>query len=83
MRTTITIDDHLHEVVMALARHNRKSFGEMVGILVRRGMVLDSTDFSAEPARSVPEIDADTGFPLIRSERIITEEDVRSLEDEP
>jgi hypothetical protein len=82
VRTTITIDDDLHEVVMALARHNRTSFGGMVGVLVRRGMGMAVAE-DPEGARMPRQVDPDTGFPLVRSDRPITEEDVRALEDEP
>jgi hypothetical protein len=54
----------------------------MVGVLVRRGMGMTVAEGSEE-ARAPRQVDPDTGFPLVRSDRPITEEDVRALEDEP
>ena len=79
MRTTIRIDDDLHEVVQSLARHNRRSLSDTVAVLLRRGLRAES---GVERDTAMGR-DPDTGFPRIRSERPVTIHDVRSLEDEP
>jgi len=48
---------------------------------MRRGMEIEAAKDS-EGAGVSREVDPNTGFPLLRSDRPITEEDVRSLEDE-
>ncbi len=75
------MDEKLHGVVMALARHNRKSFGQMAGVLMWRGLEAEAgTDETR--GKATVSMDPETGFPLLCSEMPITEETVRSLEDE-
>ena len=77
MRTTINIDDKMHLMVRSLAHQNHQSISDTIDVLLRRGLGVQSggTD------RYAPERDPVTGFPLIRSARPITADDVRSLED--
>jgi predicted CopG family antitoxin len=39
MRTTLKIDDDVYEAALALARSERKSLGEIVSRLARRGLM--------------------------------------------
>jgi len=77
MRTTVTIDDDLHAVLLSLAHHNNRSLSQTVAALLRRGL-----QSGTGRGRGL-ETDPETGFPLLRSDRPITADDVRSLEDEP
>ena len=78
MRTTLTIDDELHQMVRSLAHQNQQSMSDTIDVLLRRGL----HDESHGTERQMEHRDPLTGFPLIRSARPITEEDVRSLEDQ-
>ena len=78
MRTTISVDDHLYAVVRSLAQQNHRSIGGTIELLLRRGLQA-GTGNAADVALTT---DPDTGFPLIRSSRPITYEDVQSLEDD-
>ncbi len=75
MRTTVDLPSDVHDRVSALARDRRTSLSAVVAELV--GKALDGGDRS-----SSIELHPETGWPLIRSGRIITTDDVRSLEDE-
>ncbi len=78
MRTTITVDDRVYAVVRSLARQNQRSIGRTIELLLQRGLLAE-TGGEADAELTT---DPDTGFPLIRSERPITDEDIRSLEDD-
>jgi hypothetical protein len=59
---------------MAIARDTHRTLSDTVAMLMRRGL---GEDRPAELTRS-----AATGLPLVRLGRMITTEDVRSLEDD-
>ncbi len=81
MRTTIDLPADLHDAVTSIAAHARKSMNQTVAELIRRGLAHPSL---APQAAENPglRIDPSTGFPVIRSPRPVTAEDVRALEDE-
>lgn len=84
MRTTLDLPEDLHRIATSLARHNKRSLGQIVAELMRRGL-----EAPAIPANRIAEpqafyrIDELTGLPVVRSSRPITDEDVKALEDEP
>ena len=75
MRTTIDLPDDLHRVAMAIARDQRTTLSEAVAMLLRRAIGVAG---DAEVSTS-----GRTGLKVIRLGRPITNEDVRSLDDEP
>jgi hypothetical protein len=77
MRTTVSLDDSLHLMVRSLAHQNRLSMSDTIDLLLRRGLNVESRGTVRQP----DERDPLTGFPLIRSPRPITGDDVRSLDD--
>ena len=78
MRTTINIDAKLHAIVRSIAANNQQSLSDTIEALVKRGLYAET---SAEK-KGIVERDPDTGLPLIRSNRPITSDDIRSLDDE-
>ncbi|WP_280261915.1 antitoxin [Nocardia wallacei] len=74
MRTTIDLPEELHRQAMAIARDTHRTLSETVTCLIRRGLTQASSDELARSPR--------TGLPTVRLGRVITSEDVRSLEDE-
>ena len=38
MRTTVDLPDDLHRIATSLARHNKRSLGQVVAELMRRGL---------------------------------------------
>ena len=75
MRTTLSLDDDVVEAARALARIDRRSLGEVVSELARRGLA---------PPRVEP--DDENGFPVFRVGSDAppnTEEMVRAALDEP
>lgn len=81
MRTTIDLPDDLHQAVMSIAAHSRRSMNQTVAELIRRGLAPQPAEVPAT-GPGMARTDADTGLPLIRSARPVTAEDVRALEDE-
>lgn len=82
MRTTIELPDDLHRIATSLARHSKRSLGQIVAELMRRGLEV-STSRIGEP-QAVYRIDDETGLPVILgANRIMTDDDVSALEDEP
>ena len=77
MRTTVSLDDSLHLMVRSLAHQNRLSMSDTIDLLLRRGLSVEARGAQRQPG----ERDPLTGFPLIRSPRPITGDDVRSLDD--
>lgn len=75
MRTTIDLPDDLHRVAKAIARDEGRTVSEVVAMLLRRALGEDGTSRVTR--------DASTGLPSVRLGRVITSEDVRSLDDEP
>jgi Arc/MetJ family transcription regulator len=74
MRTTIDLPDELHRQAMSIARDTARTFSETVVDLLRRGL---NQGGAGEQARSER-----TGLPVVRVGRVITTDDVRSLEDD-
>jgi predicted transcriptional regulator len=74
MRTTVDLPDDLHKQAQAIARDTHRTFSETVVDLMRRGLGL-ATDNEASISRR-------SGLPVLNIGRVITSEDVRSLDDE-
>lgn len=74
MRTTIDLRPELHAKALSIAKDTHRSLSETVNDLLAR--VLEPT---AAPAVTR---NPRTGFPLVTVGRIVTEDDVRSLDDE-
>lgn len=77
MRTTIDLPDELHGQAMAIARDSGRTFSQTVACLVSRGLTGPARTTETELPRSKK-----TGLPTIAAGRVVTSEDVRSLEDE-
>jgi hypothetical protein len=73
MRATLSIDQDLYEIALAIARDRRQSLSAVVNQLLRNGL----TTTPEEPPRT-----SKTAFPSFRTRRKVTLEDVRALEDE-
>ena len=81
MRTTIELPDDLHRIATSLARHNKRSLGQIVAELMRRGLEVPARH-AAEP-QAVYRIDVETGLPVIQGAgRVMTDDDVRALDDD-
>lgn len=76
MRTTVDLPPDLHRQVSAIARDTSRTFSQVVVRLVERGLG------TAIEGASNFEVSARSGLPAVRLGRIVTTEDVRSLEDE-
>ena len=74
MRTTIDLPDDLHRQAMSIARDTSRTLSEIVAELMRRGLGQGRT---SQPSRS-----SRTGLPVVSLGKVITTDDVRSLEDE-
>ena len=82
MRTTIELPDDLHRIASSLARHNKRSLGQIEAELMRRGLEVPANRVAESQA--VYRIDDETGLPVVvGASRVMTDDDVRSLEDEP
>lgn len=82
MRTTIDLPEDLHRIATSLARHNKRSLGQIVAELMRRG--LEAPNHRVAEPQAPYRIDEDTGLPVVvGSTRVMTDDDVRALEDEP
>ena len=75
MRTTIDLPADLLQRAKAIARDTSRSLSEVVADLVRRGLEPSVTPPASRSQR--------TGLPVVSVGRVVTSEDVRSLEDEP
>jgi hypothetical protein len=73
MRTTIDLPDDIHTAARGLARDQGVTMSEAVVRLIRRGM--------GEPGSVTVGRSRRTGLPLARVGRIVTADDVRSLDD--
>lgn len=73
MRTTIDLPDDLHAIALSLAHDRGSSLSSAVVDLLRRAL---------GPTTQIETVDRRTGFPLLASGRVVTTEDVRSLDDE-
>jgi hypothetical protein len=77
VRTTIDLPEDLHRQVFAIARDTKHTLSETVVDLMRRGLGLGPGS-SPEPAVATS---SRTGLPVVSVGKVITTEDVRSLED--
>lgn len=74
MRTTIDIPDELHKQAQAIARDTHRTLSETVVDLMKRGL--------GSGAAAHLSTDSRTGLPVVSLGKIVTSEDVRSLEDD-
>ncbi|WP_153415609.1 antitoxin [Nocardia macrotermitis] len=74
MRTTIDLPEDLHRQATAIARDTHRSLSETVSVLIRRGLRQQGGGDSVRSPK--------TGLRTVTLGRVITSEDVRSLEDE-
>jgi hypothetical protein len=74
MRTTIDLPADLHEQARRIARDTGRTLSETVADLMRHGL----------ERRGAPALEASsrTGLPLLSVGRVITSDDVRTLDDE-
>jgi predicted transcriptional regulator len=72
MRTTVDLPDDLHELARQLAHDERRSMSEVIADLIRRGIAGSTPTSSSGPL----------GLPVVSVGRIVTADDVRSLDDE-
>lgn len=75
MRTTLNLSDDLHAQLVSISRDRRETISRTVEDLVRKALGGD------RPAYTMYR-DPDTGFLVTDFGRTVTEEDVRSLEDD-
>jgi predicted nucleic acid-binding protein len=73
MRTTVDLPADLHAQAVSIARDTHWSLSETVAFLMRRGL--------GESRPGALTHSAATGLPIVRLGRMITTENVRSLED--
>jgi hypothetical protein len=74
MRTTIDIPDDLHRQALSIARDTSRTLSEIVAELMRRGLGQGKPSQTSQSPR--------TGLPVVSLGKIITTDDVRSLEDD-
>jgi predicted transcriptional regulator len=74
VRTTIDLPDDLHRQAISIARDTSRTLSEIVADLMRRGLQQGAPSEISRSQR--------TGLPVIRLGRVITTDDVRSLEDD-
>lgn len=74
VRTTLDLPKDLHDAARSIARDRGSTMSEVVAELVRRGL-------GQSPGVKV-ERSAATGLPVIRLGRPVTQNDVRSLDDD-
>lgn len=77
MRTTVDLPDDLHKQALSIARDTSRSLSETVADLMRRGLGPGQAAQPAHPSRS-----SRTGLPVVGVGKVVTTEDVRSLEDD-
>jgi hypothetical protein len=80
MRTTIDLPEDLYEVARSLARDTSQSLSATVAELMRRGLYQVGSEGGPPPGTITRS--PLTGLPVIHIGRVITTEDVRSLEDD-
>lgn len=74
MRTTVDLPDDLDRIARSIAADTRKSLSETIAMLMRRGLGEQNTIGVERSER--------TGLPVIHLGRVVTSEDVRSLDDD-
>lgn len=72
MRTTVDLPDDIHELARQLAHDERRSMSDVIADLIRRGIA------GAAPVPAAGPL----GLPVVSVGRIVTADDVRSLDDE-
>jgi hypothetical protein len=78
MRTTVEIPESLHQIASGLARHTNRSLSQTIVALMEIGLNSSSL---ASPL-PIGSSHSETGLPVVRSRRLITEDDVRSVMEE-
>ncbi len=78
MRTTVEIPESLHQIALGLARHTKRSLSQTIVDLMEIGLNSASLVVPPDSVTAHPE----TGLPLARSRRPVTEDDVRSVMEE-
>ncbi len=74
MRTTIDLPDDVHRILTAVARDRGETLSHTVAGMLRKTLMPgESPRVSMDPS---------TGLPVVHFGRVITSEDVKSLEDE-
>lgn len=74
MRTTIDLPDDLHQLLRAVAHDRGQTLSQTASSLLRKALMPEeSVVIEREPR---------IGLPVVRVGRVVTAEDVRSLEDE-
>lgn len=74
MRTTIDLPEDLHRQASSIARDTSRTLSEIVADLMRRGLGEGKPMQITQSPR--------TGLPVVSIGRMITTEDVRSLDDD-
>jgi hypothetical protein len=74
VRTTIDLPEDLHQQALSIARDTSRTLSETVAELIRRGL----GEGKLTPASRSPK----TGLPVVSLGKVITTDDVRSLEDD-
>ena len=74
MRTTIDLPQDLHRLLRAVAHDRHETLSQTTVTLLRRALMSDSTATVARDPR--------TGLSVVRVGRLVTADDVRSLDDE-
>jgi Arc/MetJ family transcription regulator len=74
MRTTIDLPDELHRQALSIARDTSRTLSETVAELMRRGLGEGKAASTVQSSR--------TGLPVVTLGKVITTDDVRSLEDD-
>jgi hypothetical protein len=78
MRTTVELPEGLHQIAVGLARHTKRSLSQTIVDLMEIGLNSASLVAPSEVVTAHPQ----TGLPLARSRRPVTEDDVRSVMEE-
>lgn len=79
MRTTVDLSEREHALFTSLARERRISFSRLMVELALRGLKAPS---AVAESKLVYEVDEETGLPVFDSGHVVTDEDVKALEDE-
>jgi predicted transcriptional regulator len=74
VRTTVDLPDDLHRQVQSIARKTSRTLSEIVVDLMRRGLGEGKPAQTSQSPR--------TGLPVVTLGKVITTDDVRSLEDD-
>jgi predicted transcriptional regulator len=74
VRTTIDLPDDLHRQALSIARDTSRTLSEIVAELMRRGLGQGKPAHTSRSER--------TGLPVVTLGKVVTTDDVRSLEDD-